>query len=181
MKYLTIHTFERSERRFSNLLLVRDDQESLNLSRDLADLLFFAVENYEDHVKHFLYSSRSGIDKIVEIDICVDHDIECIILEAYGKLTLNRDYDTLQLIAILIETAVLDELENDTEDLYENCDGEKVPYDDLSDAEQDFYDRGLNNEMDYDINNYCQGYYREDGTDWGSGADGELTEEDYEG
>lgn len=180
MKSISIHVFESSEKRISNLFIVRDDQESLELSRDLLSSLLFAIDHYEYYLNQYSYSNKSSANKVIEMDIYADNEIEHQISTIYERIAMIPNRDPSKLIAILIEFAVLDELENDTDDLYENCDGERVPYDDLSDAEQDFYNQGLNNEMDYDITQYSEGYNREAGMDWGNGPNGELADEDYD-
>lgn len=76
----------------------------------------------------------------------------------------------------------IDQIENEEEDgLFENRDGENVPYDDLDDAEQEYYDSGAGEGKDFvDIDEFSDNYNREAATDWGSGEGGSLTEEDYD-
>ena len=66
----------------------------------------------------------------------------------------------------------------DGEKLYDGYDGGLKTHDDLSEAEESFYDSGAAN--DIDINAYCDNYNRDAATDWGSGEDGSLTEDDFD-
>jgi len=68
---------------------------------------------------------------------------------------------------------------HDEDDRFKNGQGEMVSWDQLDEAEQAYYnhkDAFLLIELD----EYCNNFWAENGSDWGSGPHGSLTEEDYE-
>lgn len=72
--------------------------------------------------------------------------------------------------------ALAQELLEEDDTLFENAQGERVPWDELDEAEQSFYE----NDIDADIDVYCRNFWTDNAVDWGSGPGGSLTDDDWD-